>query len=151
MTHCCVSKGRTEALSALVVSLLCNTTSPSSQTGSCSITAEEGTPTLLTRLFLSVRICSLLHDFGYCVTGGYCCQQSQVFQKDGNHVTPWKQVFSQLIHIFKTDYITTLCLESTYCSRLKTSIASEKLLKTLINLMPHQMHLAHMNHRNKPH
>lgn len=47
---------------------------------------------LLTRLSLSVRICSSLHDFGSCITGGYRCQHGLVFQKDSHHITPWKRV-----------------------------------------------------------
>lgn len=39
--------------------------------------------------YLSVRIC---RSFGYRITGGYCCQQGLVFQKDSHHTTPWKWV-----------------------------------------------------------
>lgn len=76
MTHPCVSKGRTEALSAVIVSLLCNTTSPSSQTGSCSITAVGGTRALLTRWFLLESVAYYMILAIVYVTGGYCCQQS---------------------------------------------------------------------------
>lgn len=67
---------------------------------------------LLTRLSLSVRICSSLHDFGCRVTGGYCCQQGLVFQKGRYHATPWKWVLQPQLwrHLLHPDFKNKRCI-----------------------------------------